>query len=83
MKDKEEIEYLTGQVSVLGIAIQAILQHHPSRDAVAVTMQQSFENALAKVASTPIPEAFLDGAHHAHDLYLLKSPQDPGQPKRK
>jgi len=80
---KKQIEFLTGQIAALGIGIQAAIKHHPNRDEVAATIQQSFETALSKVALTPIPEAFLDGMHSARNLYLLKTPEDPGQPKRK
>lgn len=79
---EEQLSFLTGQVSVLGMALQAALKHHPEREAVAATLHENYEKVMARTMQRPFPEAFLDGMKSARDLYLLKSPDDPGQPKR-
>lgn len=81
-KQEEQIAFIMGQVSVLGLALQAALKHHPEREAVAATIHENYENALAKTMPRPFPEAFLDGMKSVRDLYLLSSPQDQGQPRR-
>lgn len=80
---ERRIAWITGQVTVLGQAMQAVLKHHPNRDDVAVTLHDSYEQSLSRGLGQPFPEAFLDGMRLARDLYLLKQEEDPGQPSMK
>ena len=79
---EEKIAWLMGQVSVLGMGLQAALQHHPNRVEVAATLHENFEKSYAKKRSSSCPEAFLDGMKIARDFFLLKKQEDPGQPHR-
>lgn len=85
MNEQSEIErrvaFLMGQVSVLGMALQAALMHHPRRTEVALSIHENYEKAVSRVLPRGFPEAFLDGMKTARDLYLLKDQEDRGQPK--
>ena len=78
----KRVAFLTGQVAVLGMALQAALKHHPNKTEVAASIHENYESAIARVLPKSFSEAFLDGMESARDLYLLKSQEDPGQPER-
>lgn len=61
-----------GQIAVLGMALQAVLKHHPDPDAVALTLHESYEHAMSRALGRPFPDAFLDGMKSATDLFALK-----------
>ncbi len=72
LSQQDQIVFLMGQVSVLGIAIQASLAHHPNKDKVAADIYESYEKCIARMTPTLAPDAFLEGMQQALDLYVLK-----------
>lgn len=69
---KDNIAFLMGQVSVLGISLQAALNHHPNREQIASDIRKSYEQCIARMTPTNAPDAFLSGMKKALDLYVLK-----------
>jgi len=74
---ERRLAMLGGEVAVLGMALQAVLKHHPSTSAVADTLHTSYEEAMSRMLQLPFPEDFLTGMTRARDLYLLTRPTDP------
>ncbi len=70
---ENKITWLMGQVSTLGIGLQAVIQHHPNKKEVAATIYENYEQAISKIYPTKMPDDFLRGMKSALDLYLLKS----------
>ena len=70
MDRNERIIKLEGQLAALGMAVQALLKHHPNRSAVAQTLHESYEHALSRALSRTFPDAFLDGMKSSMDVYL-------------
>lgn len=66
-----QIALAHGQISVLGMALQALLKHHPNPDGVAATLHESYEQSLSRALGRPFPDAFLDGMKTARDLFVL------------
>jgi len=67
-----QIAFAQGQISVLGMALQAILKQHPDPAAIAATLHESFEQSLSRALGRTFPDAFVDGMNDAKSLFLLK-----------
>ena len=69
---KDKIDFLFGQVSVLGISLQAALNHHPNHEQIAFDIRKSYEQCVARMTPTNVSDAFLSGMKEALDLFVLK-----------
>ena len=69
---KDNIAFLMGQVSVLGISLQAALNHHPNREQIASDIRESYEQCVARMTPTNVSDAFLSGMKEALYLFVLK-----------
>ena len=80
--EQQQIDFLAGQVSALGLACFALLKTHPNRAAAVQVLNDALERQLAAMLPSPLSDEVRSGIEAARDLFLLKSPPDPGQPTR-
>lgn len=73
--------HLLGQITALGVAVQAILSTHPDRAAVAARIHEGIEQCLARSLAQGFPDEFVRGVESTRDVYLLRRLNDPGKPR--
>jgi hypothetical protein len=80
--ERQVSDWNAGQIAALGIAVQAILKHHPLRDQVAQAIHDSMEQMLSRALASNWPDETVKGMQSVRDVYLLREQADPGQPTR-
>jgi hypothetical protein len=68
---EESIVFLIGQISVLGVGLSAVLNHHPDKDAVVLEIQEICDAMIAESSQAPHMASFVNGIKRALNRYVL------------
>lgn len=77
---EQRIDWIGGQIAALGVAVHGLIRHHPKRDELAQHLHAELERMYVSLSTKGLPDETLRGFDAVRDSFLMKKPEDPGQP---
>lgn len=77
---EQRIDFIGGQATALCIAVHVLMRTSEQSEAIAQALHAELEQMFVKL-SERMPDETLRGFEFVRDHFLLKQPEDPGQPR--